>query len=37
MKMTFDGGVLEMQCAYGLRTDGMFGDNAIRELLVNKL
>ena len=37
MKMTFDGGVLEMNCAYALRTDGMFSDNQIRELLVNKL
>jgi len=37
MKMTFDNGVLEMQCAYALKTDGMFGDNQIRELLVNKL
>jgi hypothetical protein len=37
MSMTFDGGVLEMHCAYALRTDGMFGDNAIRELLVKKL
>src|SRR6187402_3351643 len=26
MKMTFDGGVLEMQCAYAQRTSGMFGD-----------
>jgi hypothetical protein len=37
MKMSFDGGILEMHCAYAQRTDGMFGDNAIRELLVNKL
>lgn len=37
MKMTFENGVLEMHCAYALRTDGMFSDNAIRELLVNKL
>ena len=37
MKMTFDGGVLEMHCAYAQKTDGMFGDNAIRELLVAKL
>jgi len=37
MKMTFDGGVLEMHCAYAQRTDGMFSDNQIRELLVNKL
>lgn len=37
MKMTFEGGTLEMHCAYALRTDGMFSDNAIRELLVKKL
>jgi hypothetical protein len=37
MKMTFDGGVLEMHCAYAQRTDGMFSDNQIRELLVKKL
>jgi hypothetical protein len=37
MKMSFDDGVLEMHCAYAQRTDGMFSDNAIRELLVQKL
>ena len=37
MRLAFDGGVLEMHCAYAQRTDGMFGDNAIRELLVKKL
>jgi len=37
MKMTFDGGVLEMHCAYAMRTDGMYSDNEIRELLVKKL
>ena len=37
MKMTFDGGVLEMHCAYALRTDGMFSDNEIRALLEKKL
>jgi hypothetical protein len=37
MKMTFAGGVLEMQCAYALHLDGAFGDNAIKELLVSKL
>jgi len=37
MKMTFENGVLEMDCAYAQRTDGMFSDNQIRELLVNKL
>ena len=37
MKMTFDNGVLEMHCAYALRTDGMFSDNEIRNLLTQKL
>lgn len=37
MKIAFDGGVLEMHCAYALRTDGMFGDNQIRDVLMAKL
>jgi hypothetical protein len=37
MKMSFDNGVLEMHCAYAQRTEGMFGDAAIRELLIKKL
>ena len=37
MSMTFDDGVLEMHCAYALRTEGMFSDNEIRELLTQKL
>ena len=37
MKLAFDQGVLEMHCAYAQRTDGMFNDNQIRELLINKL
>lgn len=37
MKMDFQGGVLEMHCAYALRTDGMFGDNEIRALLTKNL
>jgi hypothetical protein len=37
MKIAFDGGVLEMHCAYALRTDGMYGDGEIRELLLKKL
>src|SRR5207249_1368469 len=37
MTMAFDDGVLEMHCASAQRTDGMFSDNALRELLVNKL
>lgn len=37
MKMIFEGGVLEMHCAYALRTEGMFSDNEIRALLEQKL
>ena len=37
MKMTFEGGVLEMHCAYALRTDGMFSDGAIRTLMTDRL
>jgi len=37
MGMTFVGGVLEMRCAYALRTEGMHSDNAIRELLMQGL
>ena len=37
MRIAFDGGVLEMRCAYAQRTDGMFSDNEIRELLMKKL
>jgi hypothetical protein len=37
MQMTFKDGVLDMQCAYALRTEGMFSDNAIRELLIKNL
>lgn len=37
MKMTFEAGVLEMHCAYALRTDGMFSDGDIRALLMQKL
>jgi hypothetical protein len=37
MKLAFAGGVLEMRCAYALRTDGMFSDGEIRELLVKSL
>jgi len=37
MKISFEGGVLEMHCAYALRTEGMFSDGQIRELLVGKL
>ena len=37
MKMTFEGGVLEMHCAYAQRTDGMWSDGQIREELLKKL
>ena len=37
MQITFDNGILEMHCAYALRTDGMFSDGEIRELLIKKL
>jgi hypothetical protein len=37
MKIDFDGGVLEMHCAYALRTDGMYSDNEIRKVLMAKL
>ena len=37
IKLAFDAGVLEMHCAYALRTDGMFSDSEIRELLTKKL
>jgi hypothetical protein len=37
MKIAFAGGVLEMHCAYALRTDGMFSDNEIRDVLMAKL
>ena len=37
MKLSFEGGVLEMHCAYALGTSGMHGDNAIRELVEKKL
>src|SRR5262245_49759620 len=37
MKISFDGGVLEMHCAYALRTDGMFDDGTIRKLIEERL
>ena len=37
MKIAFDGGVLEMHCAYALRTDGMYSDAQIRDVLMPKL
>lgn len=37
MRLAFSGGVLEMHCAYALRTDGMYSDNQIREVLLKGL
>jgi hypothetical protein len=37
MQLSLDNGVLEMHCAYAQRTDGMYGDGEIRELLLKKL
>ena len=34
MKISFDKGVLEMHCAYALRTDGMYSDNEIAQLFI---
>lgn len=33
MKIAFSDGVLEMHCAYALRTDGMFSDTEIKNVL----
>ena len=37
MKIAFADGTLEMHCAYALRTDGMFSDGEIRQLLIKSL
>ena len=37
MAISFEGGVLEMRCAYALRTEGMFSDGEIRDVLMKKL
>jgi hypothetical protein len=37
MKIGFDGGVLEMHCAYGLGAEGKFSDDAIRKVLESNL
>src|SRR5262249_36964873 len=37
MKMTFENGVLEMHCAYALRSDGLHNEGAIKDLLLQKL
>jgi hypothetical protein len=35
--ISFDGGILEMHCAYALGTGGMIGDGEIRDVLMAKL
>jgi hypothetical protein len=37
MKMEFSNGILEMHCAYALRTDGMFNDGEIYKKLMGGL
>jgi hypothetical protein len=37
MLLAFAGGILDMHCAYAMRTDGMHSDGAIREILVKGL
>ena len=37
MKMSFEGGTLEMHCAYALGASGMHSDNTIRQLLEKSL
>jgi len=37
MKIAFEGGVLEMHCAYALGAEGMFNDNVIRQVLEKNL
>jgi hypothetical protein len=37
MQITFGNGVLEMHCAYALKTDGMYSDNEIRDVLMKGL
>jgi hypothetical protein len=37
MRISFQDGMLEMHCAYALRTDGMFSDGEIRRVLEQHL
>ena len=37
MLLAFDGGVLDMHCAYALRTEGMWSDSEIKRVLLEKL
>ena len=37
MRISFENAVLEMRCAYALRTDGMFSDGEIRRVIEEHL
>jgi hypothetical protein len=37
MRLAFADGVLEMRCAYGLKTEGLFSEEAIHDLLAASL
>jgi hypothetical protein len=37
LRMTFQGGVLEMHCAYALRTDGIYHEGDIKNILMKNL
>ena len=37
MRLAFEGGVLDMHCAYALRTEGMWSDSEIKRVLLEKL
>jgi len=37
IRMTCDGGVLEMHCAYALRTDGIVHEGEIRDILLKNI
>ncbi len=37
MSIAFSGGVLDMRCAYAQRTEGMYSDGQIREVLMKGL
>jgi len=37
MRISFENGLIETHCAYALRTEAMYSDGEIRELLLDKL
>lgn len=37
MSISFAGGILDMRCAYAKRTDGMYSDGQIRDILMKGL